>query len=88
VPDQRDLALAIGSAGLYPVRIRYWPRAGEYAELYRNIHVASAVFLATRAPSLTLGELVIALGRRAEQLADLWNDWSRARPLLLANPYS
>jgi hypothetical protein len=86
VPDQRDLALAIGSAGLYPVRIRYWPRAGEYAELYRNLHVASAVFLATRAPSLTLGELVIALGRRAEQLADLWNEWSRARSLLLANP--
>jgi hypothetical protein len=88
VPDQRDLALALGSAGLYPVRIRYWPKAGEYAELYRNLHVASAVFLATRAPSLTLGELVIALGRRAELLADLWNEWSRARSLLLANPIS
>lgn len=86
VPDQRDLALAIGSAGLYQVRIRYWPHAGEYGELYRDIRVAAAVFLAERAPSLTLGELVVALGRRAELLADLWNDWPRVRPVLLSNP--
>lgn len=86
VPDQRDLALAIGSAGLLPMRIRYWPRSGEYGELYRNVRVAADVFLATRAPSLTLGELLVVLDRRAEQLADLWNDWDRVRPLLLSNP--
>ena len=88
VPDQRDLALAIGSAGLYPVRIRYWPRTGEYAALYREVRVSAAAFLALKAPSLTLGQLLVALGRRAEQLADLWNDWPHARPLLLSNPIS
>jgi len=29
------------------------------------------------------GQLVLMLGRRAEVVADLWNDWPRARPLLL-----
>ena len=32
---------------------------------------------------LTLGELVAMLGRRADGLAMLWNDWGRVRPLLL-----
>ena len=27
VPGQRDLALAVGAAGLLPVRIRFWPQA-------------------------------------------------------------
>jgi hypothetical protein len=84
VPDQRDLALAIGSAGLYPVRVRYWPKPSESAHLYRDVRVATEVFLAGHAPSLTLGELVIMLGRRAELLADLWNEWPRVRPLLLS----
>ena len=35
------------------------------------------------AGDLTLGELVAMLGRRAEGLAMLWNDWGRVRPLLL-----
>ena len=86
VPDQRDLALAIGSAGMYPVRIRYWPKPGESAHLFTDVRVASELYLASKAPELTLGELVVALGRRAELLAELWNDWDRVRPLLLSNP--
>ncbi len=85
VPDQRDLALAIGSAGLLPVRIRYWPKPAESAQLFNNVRVAAEVFLLERAPSLTLGELVYALGRRAEMLADIWNEWQRVRPLLLSS---
>jgi hypothetical protein len=84
VPDQRDLALAIGSAGMYPVRIRYWPKQAEAAQLFREVRVAGEVFLAGHAPSLTLGELVVMLGRRAEMLADMWNEWDRVRPLLLS----
>jgi hypothetical protein len=83
VPAQRDLAFAVGAAGLLPVRIRFWPNAAETAELFRNVRVATEVFVAQRAPSLTLGETVRLLGRRAEQLADLWNEWPRVRPLLL-----
>ena len=84
VPGQRDLALAVGSAGLLPVRIRFWPNAQETAELYKTVRVASDAFVAANAPSLSLGELVSLLGRRSEALADLWNDWPRVRELLLS----
>jgi hypothetical protein len=33
---------------------------------------------------LTLGELLTLLGRRADALADLWNEWGTARPILLS----
>jgi hypothetical protein len=84
VPGQRDLALAVGSAGLLPDRIRFWPKPEEAAELFREVRVAADDFLAARAAALTLGELVRLLGRRAESLAELWNDWSRVRPLLFS----
>lgn len=84
VPIQRDLALAVGQAGLLPVRVRYWPQANETAELFRDVRVAADTFIASRAPALTLGELVRLLGRRAEYLAGLWNEWPRVRPLLFS----
>ena len=30
------------------------------------------------------GELIGALGRRADALTDLWNEWGTARPILLS----
>jgi len=82
VPSQRDLALAVGAAGLLPARVKYWPGTAEAADLFRGVRTAGDTFIAAGAPALTLGELVRLLGRRAEPLADLWNDWSRIRPLL------
>src|ERR1035437_5357927 len=87
VPSQRHLALAVGAAGLLPARIRHWPKPEEAADLYRSVRVAADAFIAARAPALTLGELVHLLGRRAERLADLWNDWPRIRPLLFSTVY-
>ncbi len=87
VPSQRDLALSVGAAGLLPARIRYWPNHEEAADLFRSVRVTADAFIAARAPALTLGELVHLLGRRAEMLADLWNDWPRVRPLLLSTAY-
>ena len=84
VPIQRDLALAVGQAGLLPVRVRYWPRPEETVELFRDVRVSADAFIASRASALTLGELVRLLGRRAEFLADLWNEWPRVRPLLFS----
>jgi hypothetical protein len=84
VPTRRDLAIAVGAAGLLPVRIRHWPTADEAALLFRGVTASADVFLAVKAPALTLGELVKMLGRRAEPLADLWNDWARVRPLLFS----
>lgn len=83
VPGQRDLSMAVGQAGLPIVRVRFWPRPQEAARLFRHVRVDTTAVLSEGAPSLTKGELVRLLGRRAELVADLWNDWSRARPLLL-----
>jgi len=84
VPAQRDLALALGQVGLLPVKVRHWPSAEEAAQLFRGVAVSADRLVAVRAPALTLGELVRLLGRRAEPLADLWNEWPRCRPLLFS----
>ena len=83
VPSQRDLSLALGYAGLDPMRIRHWPTEAEMAELFRDVQVAAAEHVAASAGDLTLGELVSMLGRRADGLAEIWNHWGRIRPLLL-----
>jgi hypothetical protein len=83
VPSQRDVALALGYAGLDPMRMRHWPNEAEMANLFRDVHVNAAEYLAVSAGDLTLGELVTMLGPRADGLADVWNAWGRIRPLLL-----
>ena len=83
VPSQRDLSLALGYAGLDPMRMRHWPTETEMFELFSRVRVAAPEYLAESAGDLTLGELVSLLGRRAEPLADVWNAWGRIRPLLL-----
>jgi hypothetical protein len=83
VPSQRDLSLALGYAGIDPMRTRHWPTEEEMAALYHDVTVAADEHLAATAGDLSLGELVALLGRRADGLADLWNEWGRIRPLLL-----
>ena len=83
VPGQRDLSMAVGQAGLPIVRVRFWPRPEEAAMLFRHVRVDTTAVLSEHAPALTMGELVRLLDRRAELVADLWNDWPRARPLLM-----
>jgi hypothetical protein len=83
VPSQRDLSLALGYAGIDPMRTRQWPTEGEMAALYRDVTVAADEHLAATAGELSLAELVALLGRRADPLAELWNEWGRVRPLLL-----
>ena len=82
VPATRDLALAIGYAGLDPLRIRRWPTASELQALLRGTRVAGAEFVAAGAPNLTLGEMIDLLGQRATELTALWDAWGRVRPLL------
>ena len=85
IPGQRDLSLAVGYAGLDPMRVRHWPTEAETADLLRDVTVAGDEYLAAAAGGLTLGELVSVLGRRADDLTELWNDWGRVRPLLLSS---
>jgi hypothetical protein len=82
-PSQRDLSLALGYAGLDPMRVRHWPTEEATGELFRDVAVAADEYLAGVAGDLTLAEMVTMLGRRADGLADIWNNWGRIRPLLL-----
>jgi hypothetical protein len=82
-PSQRDLSLALGYAGLDPMRMRQWPSEAEMTTLFQEVEVAAAEHLANTAGDLTLGELVGMLGRRADGLAEIWNAWGRIRPVLL-----
>jgi hypothetical protein len=84
VPSQRDLSLAVGYAGLDPMRIRAWPSETEMPDLLREVTVAADEYVWEAAGGLTLGELVSLLGRRADGLAELWNEWGNVRPLLLS----
>jgi hypothetical protein len=83
VPGQRDLSLAVGYAGLDPMRIRHWPTEAEMHDLLRDVRVAADEYVAGAAGGMSLGELVTLLGRRADPLTDLWNEWGTVRPILL-----
>ena len=83
VPGQRDLSLAVGYAGLDPMRIRRWPDQAGMAELFRGVSIDAGEYLAGAAPQMELSDMLTLLGRRSEALADLWNAWGRARPVLL-----
>jgi len=83
VPSQRDLSLALGYAGLDPMRVRHWPDEAGSRVLFSEVRVAADEYLAVNAGDLTLGEMVSMLGRRADALAELWNQWGTIRPLLL-----
>ena len=82
-PSQRDLSLALGYAGLDPMRMRHWPNEEEMASLFSEVQVAAAEHLAGAAGDMTLGALVAMLGRRADALTEIWNAWGRVRPVLM-----
>jgi hypothetical protein len=82
-PTQRDLSLAVGYAGQDPMRIRRWPGEPEIRALFADVRVAADEYVANSAGGLTLGELVSLLGRRADGLTELWNEWGTVRPVLL-----
>ena len=83
VPSQRDLSLAVGYAGLDPMRVRRWPTEPETQDLLRDVRVAADEYVIGAAGGLSLGELVTTLGRRADGLTELWNQWGLVRPVLL-----
>ncbi|HEX5013620.1 MAG TPA: hypothetical protein VFV72_05600 [Candidatus Limnocylindrales bacterium] len=84
VPSQRDLSLAVGYAGLDPMRIRVWPSEREMTDILRNVTVAADEYVWEAAGGLTLGEMISLLGRRADALTELWNEWGTIRPMLLS----
>ena len=82
-PSQRDMSLALGYAGLDPMRVRQWPNEEATFALFRDVEVSADEYLAGVAGDLTLAEMVTMLGRRADGLAEVWNQWGRIRTMLL-----
>ncbi len=82
-PGHNEFSLALAHVG-YDVRgIRLPPGSG-LADLFKGAHVSVDEQLALRAPNLALEQMLELLGLRADRLGELWDDWGRLRPLLLA----
>jgi hypothetical protein len=77
--------MALAYAGLDARNMRDLPTAEELQSLPGSIGVDARAFLAARAPGLAVDQLVAALGRRAEPLELLWNEWGQVRPVLLSD---
>ena len=82
-PSMRELAVAIGHAGLDPRLLRRPPTQEAVAGMWRGTFVMAEEFLGTRAPTLDLERVVASLGPGATRLTELWDMWGRLRiPLL------
>jgi hypothetical protein len=84
VPAANDLAIALAYAGFDARRVRAMPTTTQSCrDLASGISLSPLELVRDLAPELTIRELVEVLGRRADALDDLWDDWGRLRPLLL-----
>jgi hypothetical protein len=83
-PTAADLASALGFAG-YDVRsLRAVPSGEQLRELPASVQIAVLDHLRRVAPDLTLEQVLRAVGGRAANLGELWDEWGRIRPLLVA----
>ena len=87
-PAPSDLSMALAYAGLDARNMRDLPSVDDLLELPRSIGVDARAFLAAQAPDLTIDHVVPMLGRRADQLEPLWNEWGQVRPVLLSDRHA
>ncbi len=87
-PAPADLSMALAYAGLDARNMRGLPSAEELRALPASIGVDARAFLAARAPELTVDNIMRALGRRADALEPLWNEWGQVRPTLLSDRHT
>jgi hypothetical protein len=83
-PTAADLASALGFAGFDVRALRAVPSAEQLRDLPASVHIAVLEHLRHTAPDLTLVQILRAVGSRAPQLGELWDEWGRVRPLLVA----
>ena len=83
VPTKRDLSLALGYAGLDPVRIRNWPAPEQMAGLVRDVQIAGDEHLARIDPDMTAEKLEPELRTHGVAIVELMADWDRVRAALL-----
>ncbi|MEX1296863.1 MAG: hypothetical protein AB1Z67_11890 [Candidatus Limnocylindrales bacterium] len=87
-PAPSDLSMALAYAGLDARNMRHLPSSDDLRALPASIRVDARAFLAARAPELSVDNTVRALGRRAEALEQLWNEWGQVRPILLSDRHT
>jgi len=85
VPSQRELSMALRSGGIADrPRFGNWPGPEEAAQPTGQVRVDPIALLVgrrrRRSRWASSSSCSVAAPR---QVADLWNDWPRARPLLL-----
>lgn len=83
-PAPSDLSMALAYAGLDARNMRDLPSADQLRGLPQSIGVDARAFLSAQAPDLAVDHIVNLLGRRAEQLEPLWDEWGQVRPILLS----
>jgi hypothetical protein len=81
-PQIRDLALALSYCGLDPRSLRRPAGQAALDGLWQGATLRAEEFLLSQAPELALPQLTTLLGPRAGRLSELWDIWSRLRPLL------
>jgi hypothetical protein len=81
-PQVRDLANALSYCGFDPRSLRRPAGQPAIDALWQGTSLRSEEFLLSRAPELTLSQMVALLGPRSSRLAELWDMWGRLRPLL------
>lgn len=77
--------MAISLAGRDPRSVRRQPTPTEIETLWQGTTVDATEHLLANAPDLRLEAMIALLGPRADALAELWDNWSRLRPLLLGS---
>lgn len=81
-PQTRDLALALSYCGFDPRSLRRPAGQAALDGLWQGSTLRAEEFLLSQAPELALPQLQNLLGPRAGRLSELWDIWSRLRPLL------
>jgi hypothetical protein len=83
VPTRRDLSLALGNAGVDPVRIRTWPTPIETQRLLAGASIDGTEFLEREAPSLSRHEIELIAKPYGARLSVLVDEWERVRGALV-----
>ncbi len=82
-PQVRDLANALSYCGFDPRSLRRPAGQAAIDALWQGTTLRSEDFLLSKAPELTLSQMVGLLGPRSGRIAELWDMWGRLRPLLM-----
>jgi hypothetical protein len=84
-PTARDLALALSHCDFDPRALRRPAGQAAIDDLWHGTVVLTELHLLACAPDLTVDQVNRCLGQRAARLGDLWDNWGRIRPALLAS---